>query len=340
MQLGRAPCLLAFLPPAPALIYPAPLRLPLPCSRRLIQDLAAYWSFNDPETNGIYRETLVARDGSGRGNDLHLVTLPAARKQTIEKVGRLLQGRHGAGGTLWACFAEPVQPAISKHGFQSCLAGRHRCHCRLPPFPAPAGHQPAGGWRADPKKQLGHAAGLHWHARPVRRSLGAQWGSSQLWCRGLPLPLCRSPAPYTTRLPPRRPCRDITVEFWARTPAYTPRNATPETYSEFISFAAYVKEEGAAPSAAACAPCPGWPFATVQSSPAAAQAVLLSSDVGGAPPAAPMPRQRLLLLPLPALPPGRRPVRMRHTILLHPAPCPPLAKQAAPPPLCSWMTPC
>lgn len=42
------------------------------------------------------------------------------------------------------------------------------------------------------------------------------------------------------------PCpRDITVEFWARTPASTQRNATPDTFSEFFSFAAYVKEEGA-----------------------------------------------------------------------------------------------
>jgi len=34
----------------------------------------------------VYRETLVARDSSGRGNDIPLVTLPVASKQTIEKV--------------------------------------------------------------------------------------------------------------------------------------------------------------------------------------------------------------------------------------------------------------
>ena len=70
----------------------APLRLnfhqprsrscPCPC----LQDLAAYWAFNDPEQNGIYRETLAAHDSSGRGNHLPLVTLPAASRQTIEKV--------------------------------------------------------------------------------------------------------------------------------------------------------------------------------------------------------------------------------------------------------------
>ncbi len=53
----------------------------------LPQDLAAYWQFNDPEQNGVYRETLTARDASGRGNHLHLVTLPGASTQTIERVG-------------------------------------------------------------------------------------------------------------------------------------------------------------------------------------------------------------------------------------------------------------
>jgi hypothetical protein len=52
-----------------------------------LQDLAAAWSFNDPEVNGIYRETLMARDSSGRGNDLPLITLPAASMQVIEQVG-------------------------------------------------------------------------------------------------------------------------------------------------------------------------------------------------------------------------------------------------------------
>lgn len=67
----------------------------------MLQDLAAYWKFNDPELNGIYRETLVAKDSSGRGNDLRLVTLPTARRERIEKVGR---GRCGsAGGSLRSC---------------------------------------------------------------------------------------------------------------------------------------------------------------------------------------------------------------------------------------------
>ena len=52
-----------------------------------MQDLAAYWHFDDPQSNGIYRETLVARDSSGRGNDLPLITLPALSTQHIDKVG-------------------------------------------------------------------------------------------------------------------------------------------------------------------------------------------------------------------------------------------------------------
>lgn len=62
---------------------------PIPCTSTHppLQDLAAAWSFNDPEVNGMYRETLVARDSSGRGNDLPLITLPAASMQVIEQVG-------------------------------------------------------------------------------------------------------------------------------------------------------------------------------------------------------------------------------------------------------------
>ena len=61
---------------------PPPVRTPA-----LPQDLATYWQFNDPEQNGLARETLAARDASGRGNDLRLVTLPRASTQTIERVG-------------------------------------------------------------------------------------------------------------------------------------------------------------------------------------------------------------------------------------------------------------
>jgi hypothetical protein len=52
-----------------------------------LQDLAAYWQFNDPEANGLLRETAVARDSSGRGNHLPLIILPTASLQTIERVG-------------------------------------------------------------------------------------------------------------------------------------------------------------------------------------------------------------------------------------------------------------
>lgn len=82
----------------------------------LPQDLAAYWKFNDPELNGIYRETLVAKDSSGRGNDLRLVTLPAARKETIEKVG---------GRLLLCCPAFCRAPAL----LREFLSGQVACRC-------------------------------------------------------------------------------------------------------------------------------------------------------------------------------------------------------------------
>ena len=44
--------------------------------------------------------------------------------------------------------------------------------------------------------------------------------------------------------PPTHSHRDITVEFWARTPAFTPRNMTPEPNYEFLSFASYVHQSG------------------------------------------------------------------------------------------------
>lgn len=45
------------------------------------------------------------------------------------------------------------------------------------------------------------------------------------------------------RRPPFLGRRDITVEFWARTPAYSARNSTPAAFSEFFSFAAYARDE-------------------------------------------------------------------------------------------------
>ena len=87
----------------------APLRLnfhqprsrscPCPC----LQDLAAYWAFNDPEQNGIYRETLAAHDSSGRGNHLPLVTLPAASRQC--------QGAPGCGMAHWHLWMMTSAPA-------------------------------------------------------------------------------------------------------------------------------------------------------------------------------------------------------------------------------------
>lgn len=52
--------------------------------------------------------------------------------------------------------------------------------------------------------------------------------------------------------------RDITIEFWARTPAYSARNSTPASYSEFVSFAAYAKEESECEDWQAGAACSAW----------------------------------------------------------------------------------
>lgn len=38
-------------------------------------------------------------------------------------------------------------------------------------------------------------------------------------------------------------CRDITVEFWARTPAYTPSNAS-EQNAELFSFSTSLQQQG------------------------------------------------------------------------------------------------
>ncbi|PSC70155.1 concanavalin A-like lectin glucanase [Micractinium conductrix] len=100
--------------------------------------------------NGIYREALVAKDSSGRGNHLPLITLPTAAHVDIQKGGDRLQA-----GALSFRNNYALQPD------------------------------------------------------------------------------------YTGM-----PDKDITVEFWARTPAYTPRNATPERYAEFFSFASFGRDGG------------------------------------------------------------------------------------------------
>lgn len=73
------------------------LRLPSPlaASPLLLQDLAAYWTFDDPKDTGISQEVRVAKDVSDRGNDLTLATLPTASRQTISKASRYraMQGR-------------------------------------------------------------------------------------------------------------------------------------------------------------------------------------------------------------------------------------------------------
>lgn len=113
-------------------------------------DLAAYWHFNDPQDNGIYRESLVARDASGRGNDLPLVTLPSLSTQRID----------------------------------------------------------AGGGQA-------FDAGV----ASFRNNYAANQGLAGM------------------------PDRDVSVEFWARTPAY---NATrsPDAYAEFLSFSSFSTDDG------------------------------------------------------------------------------------------------
>jgi hypothetical protein len=114
-----------------------------------LQDLAAYWQFNDPEANGLLRETAVARDSSGRGNHLPLIILPTASLQTIERNGKRLET-----GAL---------------AFHNNFAMNQ-------------------GWAGMPEK-------------------------------------------------------DLTIEFWARTPAFSSRNGTAEVNSEFVSFATFIRDE-------------------------------------------------------------------------------------------------
>eukprot|EP00887_Chlorella_sp_A99_P000397 scaffold13.g397.t1 len=184
---GGTPLLHALCPPSPP---------PVPCLRApLLQDLAAYWHFNDPQDNGvlaglwvlsalteaatnsharvplllvsrpwllagIYRESLVARDASGRGNDLPLVTLPSLSTQRID-----------AASVVWWMFG-------------------------------------VGGGQA-------FDAGV----ASFRNNYAANQGLAGM------------------------PDRDVSVEFWARTPAY---NATrsPDAYAEFLSFSSFSTDDG------------------------------------------------------------------------------------------------
>lgn len=54
-------------------------------------DLAAYWRFNDPEEAGLYRGAVIARDASGRGNDLKLMTLPSTTPAHISTASKSAQ---------------------------------------------------------------------------------------------------------------------------------------------------------------------------------------------------------------------------------------------------------
>ncbi|KAK9814590.1 hypothetical protein WJX72_008328 [[Myrmecia] bisecta] len=53
------------------------------------KDLVAYWQFNDPdEDGGLVKVHLVAKDSSGRGNDLPLIVPPERQDVTIDKDGK------------------------------------------------------------------------------------------------------------------------------------------------------------------------------------------------------------------------------------------------------------
>lgn len=49
------------------------------------KDLVAYWKFNEPDEDSKFVSHLVARDSSGKGNDLSLATLPQDSFETIIK---------------------------------------------------------------------------------------------------------------------------------------------------------------------------------------------------------------------------------------------------------------
>lgn len=123
------------------------------------QDLAAYWRFNDPEEEGLFRGTVVAKDASGRGNDLRLITLPTASPQRIT-------ASTGGGAALETGALTFHNNYAMNQGFQGMPDG------------------------------------------------------------------------------------DITIEFWARTPAYNASTAQPDIYSEFLNFAAVAPSAGGGGGAA------------------------------------------------------------------------------------------
>ncbi len=128
-------------------------------------DLASYWRFNDPEESGMNKGT-VAKDYSGRGNDLHLITLPTASSQQI--ISSSTSGTSGGGG---------------------------------------------GGT----SNSLNNAGVLSFHNN---------YASNQNV--------------------QNMPQGDLSIEFWARTPAYNTSTAQPDVFSEFFSYAAVSSENESA----------------------------------------------------------------------------------------------
>ena len=81
-------------------------------------------------------------------------------------------------------------------------------------------------------------AGMPDRCAPCKGGAVASGGvGCERWCRGLPLLRTPSPAP-----------RDLTVEFWARTPSYNAslaaRGEGPDRFFEFFSYAAPAPDPG------------------------------------------------------------------------------------------------
>lgn len=74
-------------------------------------DLVAWWKFDEPNADpGIFARHTVARDASGRGNDLQLETPPAPRPVEIQ----LVRGRvgWGLGGGLGGGAGDGVEVGV------------------------------------------------------------------------------------------------------------------------------------------------------------------------------------------------------------------------------------
>jgi len=121
-------------------------------------DLAAYWHFNDPEENGISKGTVIAKDYSGRGNDLHLIHLPTASSQQLVSTGT-------AGGTPGSYKTFDSVGVLSFHNNYAMNQGIQ--------------NMPQG---------------------------------------------------------------DVSIAFWARTPAYNTSTAQPDVFTEFFNYAAMSSE--------------------------------------------------------------------------------------------------